>query len=333
MDIKRYRQATIAGTKWLLSQQNEDGSFRPVRLGVATFHKVLMALAVMGQVERAARLCSWIQANCLDEEGDIGGHFPRTPLHQSHYLLANSWVVCGAHRLGQFGISIPAASFLATLQHPETGGFFSIGPSAGFDDEQDALTTATVGLAMLHTGNLEAAASAAEFLIWLLDEQPAGADTHLFYAVRNGQTLITTIPDAMLKMYLVDATKPEQWYHVPAMAAGFLGLMYEATGERKYLDAAQAYMTFIAGCSDDRYSSERSAFVGWAAAVLYTATGSTSYAQTTEEVGNNLLEMQLSNGSWLMLSMGENEESDVVDATAEALIVLTQILQAFATAI
>ncbi len=330
MEIRRYRQATIAATKWLLGQQNEDGSFRPVERGVATFHKLPMALAVMGQVERAARLCNWLQANCLDAEGDLGEYFPRSAVHQRHYLLANAWVTCGAQRLGQFGISVPTAAFLASLQHPETGGFFSIGPSAGFNDEQDALSTATAGLAMLHTGNLKAATAAADFLLWLWEQQPA-ADAQLFYVVRDGDRLITTIPDEMLKQYMVDAGKPEQWYHVPGLAAGFLGLMSEASGEASYLEGAQNYLQFIDGCAEDHHTSETSAFAGWAAAVLYTATGNANFARIAEAVGEGLLETQLANGSWLKLSMGEDEESDVIDATAEALIVLTQMLQAFAS--
>ena len=48
---------------------------------------------------------------------------------------------CGAHRLCQVGLSIPAMDFLLTLQHPHTGGVLSAGPEGGLRDLQDGLST------------------------------------------------------------------------------------------------------------------------------------------------------------------------------------------------
>jgi len=124
MDIKAYRQATIQAAKFLLSQQDEDGSFKPVDMGVATYYKVPYALALMGQCERASRLCTYLLGNVMDEEGDFVGHFSRSDLHERYYLVANAWLIAGAQRLGQFGISLRGVDFVGSLQHATSGGFY-----------------------------------------------------------------------------------------------------------------------------------------------------------------------------------------------------------------
>ncbi len=333
MDVTSYRQAMIRATKWLLSQQDDDGRMRPVEHGVATYHKVPLAYALMGQIDRAAALLSWIQESSLDDEGDFTGHYPRPPLLERFYSWSNSWLICGAHRLGHFGLSVPAMDFLLTLQHPETGGFLSAGPEAGLRDRQDGLSTAAAGLACLYGGQIEAAEAAGQFLLWLWDNQPGGAAAQLYFVAEETDHIITDFEDEVALYFAVNGTHSGQWYHVPALAGGFLTLLYEATGEQSYLDGAHQYFQFVEGCAGDRYTSEASAFLGWAAAIAFKVTDNANYERIAEQVGTNLLEMQLGNGTWLKGCMGSDITSDVVDATAEGIICLASLVESAAVAI
>ncbi len=327
MNLRNYRQATIHATKWLLSQQTEDGAMKPVEHGVATFHKVPLAIGIMGQVDRAARLCAWIEENSLDEEGDFAEFFPRAGLHQHFYSWANSWLICGAQRLGQFEISVPALDFLVSLQHPVAGGFLTAGPAAGVNDNQDALSTATAGLACLYGGQIAAAEAAGDFLLWLGDNQPGGAAARLYYVACDGDSIVTEFEEDEAEYFVVQVGKKDQWYHVLGLVAGFLALLHQATGQDQYLEGTHRYLQFVESCASDRYVSEKSAFWGWAAAIAYQATGNANYQRIAQEVAEGLLANQLPNGSWLKGCMGEDITADVVDATAEGIIVLTQILQ------
>ncbi len=329
MDLRSYRQATINATKWLMSQQQHDGSFRPAEHGLATCHKLPYALALMGEEERAARLCAWLVDQLMDDEGDFTKLYPRTKLMEHFYIYPNAWLVAGAQKLGVFTLSLPAAGFLYMLQHPETGGFLTAGPRAGLNDEQDLLSTAVGGLSCLHTGQIESASKAGDFLVWLLDAQPRS--NTLCMAVRNKEELIEEAPsEEMEKYYILHVGRPEQFYAAPALAALFLTKLYDATKKDDFLTAAQLYANFPESGGADKYSSIYSGFFGWAAAELFAATGNQNYLRITTEVADALLEQQLENGSWLQASMSVDEESDVVDGTAESIIVLRGITKALA---
>ncbi len=333
MDVNSYRQAMIRATKWLFSQQDNTGRIQPVEHGIATYHKVPLAYALMGQIDRAAALVSWIQENGLDDEGDFTGHYPRPPLLERFYPWANSWLICGAHRLGYFGLSVPAMDFLLTLQHPRTGGFLSAGPEAGLRDRQDGLSTAAAGLACLYGGQIRAAEAAGQFLLWLWNNQPGGAAAQLYFVVEETDQIITDFEDEVAPYFAVNVSHRGQWYHVPALAGGFLTLLYEATNEQSYLDAAHQYLQFAESCASDRYSSETSAFLGWAAAIAFKLTNNANYERIAEQVGANLLTQQLQNGSWLKGCMGSDITADVVDATAEGIICLASLVESAAVAI
>ena len=181
MDLRRCRSATVAAIKWLLTQQNPDGSFAPVEHGLATHNKLLWALNDMGQQPKAAQLATWLRGYALDEEGDFGGLARPTP-YDHYYALGNAFVVCGAMRLGSFSLAYPALDLLTSLQHPRSGGFLTAGPEATLGDEQDMVTTALCGLACLQGGRLEAAEAAGRFLLDLWEAQPGGAAARLFLA-------------------------------------------------------------------------------------------------------------------------------------------------------
>ncbi len=326
MDIKAYRQATIQAVRFLLSQQNEDGSLNPADQGIAAYYKAPYALAVMGQLERASRLCMYIQESTLDEEGDFVGHFPRSPLHQRYYLVSNAWIVTGAQRLGQFALSLRGIEFLGSLQHPKSGGFFTAGPTATVDGEQDVLSTATCGLALLYCGRVDEAIQAGAYLRHVWDNQPA-AGARLFLKTRKGSDIVTEFTEENAAEQMIGVGKRDQWYHAAGMAAGFLTKLAEIAGPEGTLDTAQKYLQLVDGCGADRYSGERSGFFGWAAGLLYQATGNQNYRRIAVAVADGLLGNQLANGSWLKASMGEDLTSDVVDATAEGIICMLQILE------
>jgi len=303
-----------------------------VEHGVATFHKIPLAYAIMGQIDRAGKLCAWIKENSIDEEGDFTQFFPRTELHQRFYPWANSWLICGGQRLGEFGISMPALDFLLSLQHPTVGGFLSAGPQASVNDNQDALSTAAAGLACLYGGQVAAAEAAGGFLLWLWENQPGGAAARLYYTVHEGQNIVTEFDEGEADYFQVHIGRENQWYHVIGLTAGFLALLYEATGQNSYLEGTHSYLQFAESCSSDRHTSEKSAFLGWAAAIAYRATGNANYQRIAEAVADGLLANQLPNGTWLKGGMGEDITADVVDATAEGIIALTQILQGLSIA-
>jgi hypothetical protein len=147
---------------------------------------------------------------------------------------------------------------------------------------------------------------------------------------QKGEEIVEEFPAESALWYAVDTGTREQLYHAPALAAGFLASLSDATGDESFLEGTHRYLQFLDSCADDRYSSERSAFLAWASALAYEITGNANYLRTVEAVIKPLLAAQLNNGCWLKGSMGADLTSDVVDATAENIVVLNQVLRSLA---
>ncbi|MGC9316555.1 MAG: hypothetical protein ACP5KN_00795 [Armatimonadota bacterium] len=324
-DRSTCKQAAIQAVKWLIRQQNEDGSFEPLAEGMAGFHKVPYALALSGQSGRGVRLCTWIVDNSMDEDGDLGATFGRQGPLQRYYAYGPAWIIAGAQKLGQFGVSMRAWAFLSSLQHPDTGGFLRDGPEAGLDDEEDLLDTAAAGLAALYMGDERVARAAADFLVRRWEQIPQTGE-RMYLMARRGEEPVRVFGDGLDAEYVLQLTEPGQWYMVPGLAAGFLTKMGEATEERSYMQVAQEFVDLCESGADDRYTSPRSGFFGWAASHLFLVTGNVNYRRIAESVLEALVERQNPDGSWLEPQLPSDLLSAQTDATAEALILILETL-------
>lgn len=302
----------------------------PVPEGLAGYHKVPYALALSGQSVRATRLCAWIAANGLNDEGDLGAAFGRQGPLVHYYHYGNAWVIAGAQRLGQFGLSIPAWGFLSSLQHPVTGGFLTAGPDASLDDEQDMLGTAAAGLAALYMGQEDVAVAAGRFLVELWDTQPA-AGARLYMSVRRGNEHVR-VYEGIDEQYVFAIGEAGQWYFVPGLAAGVLVRLWEVTGDDSFMRVAQDLLGLCEMGAADRYTAPQSGFFGWAAAILFAATGNVNYQRIATAVLAAHIERQNSDGSWLEPSLPSDLPSSRLDATAEGLILTLEILDHLETA-
>jgi hypothetical protein len=328
MEIRSCRQAVVNGLKWLTSQQDSDGSFQPLEHGLNTLHKIPLALALTGQLERGSRLCAWIQEYGLDDEGDFGGQLHREGPLATFYNYGNAFMVMGLHRLGHYGLSLRAAEYLTTLQHPSSGGFLTLGPESALDGMQDMLSAALGGLALLSTGQLAAAEAAGAFLISHFERQPRLV-SELLFVQQRGDRLVTEWPEGEGQAFTLHLNGVAQWSFIPGLAGGFLAKLYEVTGERSQLETAQSYIEFADAGGADRYEGPTAWWFGWGAAILYSVTGVGAYRKIAEQVSEQIVDSQMSSGTWAAGSLSHLPPAPLIDATAEAIIVRTEILQAF----
>ena len=331
MNVAAYRQAAVRAIKWLLEQQNDDGSMNPVDQGIAAYYKVPYAFSLAGRTPEAVSLLAWVRENAFTDEGDFGGTYPRIGAHQTYYHYANSWLIAGAQRLAQFDLSLQGVDFLTSMQHYESGGFLTRGPETPLTGEQDLMSTCAAGIACLYAGRLDEAVAVGEHLIRIWQKQPV-ASKRLYFTVNNGEQLITDFPEAQAVMRVVDVTKRGQYYTVPGMATAFLVRLSYATGERKYLDCAHKYAEFGDLCADDRYKAPgSSSWFGWGAALLYQATGNANYQRIACDVADNIVATQLESGTWADPAIGPEYAHMVMDATAEYAILLCETVEGLMT--
>jgi hypothetical protein len=315
----RFRAARDKGGAYLLPTQRPDGSFGT---GLYDYYKTLMAFQVCGFNHEANALCSWIRARAMTPEGDFG---PRDHDNQQYnYTYANSWIVLGAHRLGQFDISQKAMEFLMGFWNPQSGGFYSSPTERDADTKQDVIYTGFCGLAALSTGRIDVARAVGRWMKTIMELQPDFPQKlYTVYSKANG--LHTTIDtEQELRYVVLSNARRDQFFFQPGVAAGFLARLFQATGEREWLDLAKEYMRFVEGADDYLFRLVRAGKVGWAASVLYTLTGEPKYKEIAVRIGNNLIDCQARGGSWT--APQGNQPSDEV--TAEMTIWLDEIDQA-----
>jgi hypothetical protein len=320
--MDRFKEARDRGCNYLIRQLRPDGGFGRAELGVSDYYKVPSALLVCGHSSHASRLLDWVRRNGIALDGDFG---PRPEEANGYaYTYYNSWVIIGAHRLGQFDLSQRGMDFLMDFWDPESGGFYSSPTEREDDTKQDLWVVSGCGQAALYTGMIDVARGVGRWMHVLMRGQPNYPEQ--MYTVFSRAKGLHTEPDAADEERYVlnsDATRDQYFFH-PGIAGGFLARLYQATQEKEWLDLAKEYMRFAEGANDYLFRLLRAGKVGWAASVLYTLTGEAKYREMAVRVGENIIEAQLADGYWS--SVGEDGPSN--DATAEMVVWLDEIYQA-----
>ena len=321
--MNRYREARDRGGAYLAGLQNEDGSFPGHETGVGAYWGMMIALAATGHSDRANRLCNWVRRNDISPDGDIGGSREKGLA----YAYPISWVVEGAHRLGQFDVAQRGMDFIMTFHDPESGGFYSTPGEIGPDGRQDLWVISSLGRAALYTGRVDVGRGVGRWMSRLMELQPNyPAQMYTIYSRARG---VLTEPDPAddVRRYVfnLDATTDERFFN-PGIAAGFLARLYTATGEDEWLALAKEYMRCCRNASDYLYTILRAGKTGWAAALLYTLTGEAEYRDIADRIGETLLRTQAPEGYWSGLDRVEGDPSP--GRTAEMTIWLDEIYQA-----
>ena len=324
--MKRFREARDRGSAYLLKRQHPDGSFGDPRNGLADYYKVPCAFLACGESNAANRLCNWIRKNGMTPDGDFG---PRPKEANDYaYTYYNSWVIIGAHRLGQYDLSQSGMDFLMDFWDPESGGFYSSPTERDAETMQDLWVVSGCGRAALVTGRTDVARGVGQWMRNLMAAQPNYPQQ--MYTVYSRAAGLHTSPDPDDDFRYVlnsDATRDQTFFH-PGIAGGFLARLYQAVGEQEWLDLAKEYMRFAEGANDYLFRLLRAGKVAWAASVLYTLTGEQKYGEMAVRIGDNLIAAQSQQGCWDWAVEGQEEPAPNNDITAEMVVWLDEICQA-----
>ncbi len=196
--MKRFREARDRGCAHLLAHQHLDGSFGNPALGAIEYYKVPAAFQVCGKTNAANRLCAWIRQHGMTADGDFGPR-PRpgsryADLYAEYaYIYYSSWVIIGAHRLGQFDLSQRGMDFLLDFWDAESGGFYSSPTRRDAHTKQDLWVVSGAGQAALYTGRLDVARGVGRWMQTLMAAQPDYPQQ--LYSVYSRAEGLHTYPD------------------------------------------------------------------------------------------------------------------------------------------
>lgn len=322
--MRRFKEARNKGCAYLLARQRPDGGFGDLELGVTEYYKVPAAYLVCGESNAANRLLHWIRRNGMTPDGDFGPR-PIQALGDYYYSYYNSWVVIGAQRLGQFDLSQKGMDFLVGFRDRESGGFYSSLTERGADTVEDLWVVSGCGQAALYAGRMDVAEGVGRWMQTLMDGQPNYPE--VMYTVYSRAQGVITEPDPAdeIRYVLRNVSEGDQYFFHPGIAGGFLARLYQATGEKEWLELAKRYMVFAERATDHLLGLLRAGKVCWAASVLYTLTSGQKYKDLAVKIGDKIIAQQNPDGSWGRVG---NTEAPNSDATAEMVVWLDELYQA-----
>ncbi len=305
--VDRYLVAAQRGSRWLVTQQQADGSMGPPDLRADVFHKAGYALAAAGRIDAAHRLLDWVKAHATTAGGGLLLNDPGLALYKV------SWTCQSAHRLARFDLSWPIMSYLTTLQAP-CGGFFQ---NADENRYVEPVCTAWCGVTALYHGRLSVAERAAMCLASMLAQQRE--PRRFYYRLTPDGKLLTRGELAAC----CDGAQLRQAYYCPGIAMLFMARLYLATGQSAYLDTALGLFEATLRLAGDAYEYVTAAKGGVATAILYRLTGDERLLKAALSLGDYLVREQTAEGWWA----NPYDDGLVVrlDHTAEFIVFLSEI--------
>ena len=276
-----YAAGAYQSADWLCRQQKPDGSIGKA-YGIAGIYKTMLALVTTGRIGAANALLTWAKNNVMTAPGEFHA-IGEGDFDKSQCGYRNIFIMLGAYRTGRYDIvSKEAFSRILDYMHP-SGGFF-----AHTDDKVDQpmnfLFSDMGAWLSLAFGRHDVAVKTGDLMIRMLKEQPE-IDERLYvqYSPKK-DSLITDVPDGQENVYYIEANHPEQHFYHCGVTAGFLTELYEATGGKKYLEAAKEYMEFTLITTEKSYEWPSKCKEGWGAAQVYRVTKDPRYREVAEKV-------------------------------------------------
>jgi hypothetical protein len=303
MVTERLWEAALAGSQWLVAQQQSDGGWAGLDdPKVDGFYKASWSLVVTGQMAAAQRSLNYASEHFLTTDGDFG---PRHGLYhnQVHYPYSNTYFVTGSMIAGRYEIAAPAIRFLLSQQSPDHGGCYSRRTEPGGKGRSDTVSSSAVGVAFLAAGQTDAARRVAEFLAHVVELQPAPKDRFFTSIEANRQLGTEIVDDDEAWWRVVDTRAQNQMWYAVGLPFAFLIQLAEATGEAKHWELAQWFFDFQSRCVDP-WDGPSSGKAGWGCAIAYRITGERRYRDVAVHVANNIVSKQMAEGNWAWSSLG-----------------------------
>lgn len=310
--IDELNAACRRATDWIVAQQRPEGVIGDPAYGFK-YYRGPWALALMGEVEPALALCSWIRDNLLTESGLDG----EARLLRDGWAYRDSVLMVGAHMLGQYDLSLGLVDSLLEWQDPISGGFANDAGSRGEpSDEMDIPYTAGPGFALLATGRIDAAREVAGFLRRIYGAQEELPERFYCFWSRAGQRPIIPSDHSFEPRFVVDSgLDAMQRWTIGGIAAGFLGRLYLADPDPRHLDLARKYQAFSMSSTDDQFKYPSVCKSSWGASLLYQITAEEVYEKWLLRMARWYLDTQEPEGWWH--PWVEETTSDVIEITLE----------------
>jgi len=324
--LTELRGATSKATRWVLAHQSPSGVIGDPALGFK-YYRGPWSLALVGENQAAIALCRWIRENLVSR----GWLDTEMRVLDDGWAYRDSVLIVGAQMLQQYDLSLGLVDSMLSWQDPISGGFANDRLSDGSaSDEMDIPYAAGPGFALLATGRLAEARKVMGFLDSIYAAQEQLPERFYCFWSRSDQRPITEMDPAFQDRFVVESqTDRMQRWTIGGIAAGFLGRLYLADPNPRYLELARRYQEFSMNCTDAQFKYPSVCKSSWGAALLYQITGEAKYREWLLRMARWYLETQEPEGWWH--PWVENTSADVIEITLEFIMHIEVLAGALAS--
>ena len=292
--LRKFQDAALLAINSSLEVMNADGSFAGIEDNIVAYYKAPRALGLAGFQTEGATVLRYIKRSFF-RMGDFNQGNNTYSRSSANYR--NSWLSWGAHTLSSYELSYAAMDYLELAQHPTLGAMPSYCIPTTHNQQLELGTTGAATVAYLFCGRLEPAIKAGEWLIEALNSQPK---TEALLLQQDWQgNWISNFPDNQSSRYELQLGESGQTYWYLGIAMAALSLLYKATSEQRFLDAAEEYFALACRCEPWSFEALTAAKVGWGSALLFECTNKKEHLTKAIQVGDMLTKTQTENGWWI----------------------------------
>jgi len=331
--IERATQARRRGADFLLSSIGPDGSVERTDARI-TWYRVPWALAVCGEVAAAQRVLTWIDRECLADDGTFHGGIALDPtLNHTSNTYAETCLAYGAVLLRRLDIARRCMDAARAGFDETTGGVFMDRRQQGPGDGQLLFLTCQYGMSAAITGRVEEARRVGQWLEQLWNAQPELPEKLYTVWTREGG-LATALPEGEdVRHFIQLSGEQAQLHYNGGIAAACLVHVGMVTGDERWYDLARQFQHFSIDSTPLQFNTRQVCKSAWGSGLLTLATGTDAYQDWLIRMVSWFADLQEDDGSWRNTPALDPEPSASrrVEVTAEFVVHLDTALGALSS--
>lgn len=322
-EIKKYSDSVRCGVEYVLASQNENGWIQPKgeKPEVVLTYNIATMLCQSGELSAALRYMEYIWENMCDARDGLQLVHQDTPW-ATHTTYFKGWLAYAAHQLGFYKKSLKIAAALDRFVDHETGGVYVTERGARERTVTSFFRGAPVAMAMLITGRMDMAHKIGESMLRTIFTQPE--PDKKFYAYQDGKTGVVITEAELYEppifgfeksaneerkvfdeyemdpvCFCIDTDKDNQGWALYGPPLNFLMGMYDATGDKRYLDGCmQIFELFWNSRPHNSTHLVSSCKILQGLPQMYLATKDERVLTAIRELSDYLCDMQAPEGYW-----------------------------------
>ncbi len=292
--IEEISNAAALTEKWMLKHISDENLYTSRHHDPVSYYKWPLTLISRHKKDEAFRLLTWINEQCLAENGDYVSN--RSGFHKEFHHYSTLWIVLAAIKLEDSSLTKKLLGFVLKYHNDVTGGLATF-PAEKNNITEDPVSTAFSGMVACDLEDKNLADNILHYFETLLSLQDE--EGKFWLRIKTGGSLIKTFPSEVdPETYCITIGEENECYYFLGAACFFIA-RYIETFDNGPLSLAYKFADVLENCGSKALSTIWAAKVAPGCAGLYSITSDKRFFDIAYPVIRTVLNLQSPEGYWL----------------------------------